>query len=1396
MQLVATNVNQLMKKHYNLFLLLFFIYSSFVCAQGKFMFKHLEVRNGLSHSQVNYIYKDSRGFMWFGTVSGLNRYDGYTYKLYQHNERDTTSIIDNYISNIQEDANADLWINTGSGYVIYDSKKERFKRNISNELRKRGINRAVTLIFIDKQKNLLCYVNGLGVFKYQNTSKKLLLFKQNELAGNLSKGNITDIRESKACYLILYQTGLLECVNKNTGKVFRKENYIPANFDISANRFFAYVDSDGDYWIYSDGSFGLWLYRAKEKSWEYISNMATKSAYILSSNVIKDIAQDANGDMWIGTDHGGIDVINKQRGQVTNLQNDAIDERSISHNTINCIYRDNTNIIWVGTYKKGISYYSESIFKFEVDHMPYLNNLKNLNNDATIFAEDTKGNLWIGTNGAGVISYNKSTGQRQLYQHIPGQAGSLTSNVIVALCAARDGKIWIGTYLGGLDCFDGQRFIHYKNDPKNPNSLANNNVWSIVEDKNGYIWIGTLGSGLQRLNPKNGQFVTFNNRKRGLLTSEYISSLCMGRDDILYIGTAIGITTYNLRTGVFEQFLTNKRGDQKFSNQNVNQLYEDSRGLLWVATREGLNVFDLKNDKITPIHKADGLADDVITGVIEDNNKNMWVTTSNGVSNIIVGTNPKTGNYTYTYYNYDERDGLQSSEFNMRSILRSYRGEILMGGIRGYNIFNPEVIKYNRILPKVVFTDLQLFNNSVKVDSVYDGNIILKEGLNWTKEIELKYRQNVFSIEFSSMNYVLPEKTKYAYMLEGFNSDWLMTDENAHKITYTNLAPGTYTLKVKAANSDGFWNEEATSLKIVIKPPFWRSGLAYVIYIIILIGILLRGRFLILRNERNRYKVQQIELEAKQNHEIDDMKLRFFTNISHELRTPLTLIISPLESVIKTINSDEQKQKLEMVHRNAVRLLHLVNQLIDFRKLDVQGQQINLSYGDIVAYIKNVSSSFAELSEKKNIRLTFYSSVNELRMEFDEDKMGKIMMNLLSNAFKFTNEDGRVEVYVNLLSASAEEQVEKLEIRVADTGIGISDDEKGKIFERFYQVKQSDEHKFGGSGIGLHMVKEFVLLHKGTVEVHNNTGKGSVFVVTIPVNRKKEEEKKYAIAEGHAKVLNEKPEESGEVSENNAEVINRPVILVVDDNDDFRTFMKDSLKSEFVIQDARNGKEAWESILDSLPDMIISDVMMPEMDGCELCRLVKNDVRTSHIPLILLTARTAEEHKLEGLEIGADDYITKPFNFEILMLRIRKLMKRREVAQETFRKQIDVKPSDITITSLDEKLIRKAIKYVEDNISSSNELSVEELSKYLGMSRVHLYKKLLSITGKTPIEFIRTIRLKRAAQLLRESQLNISEVAYQVGFNNPKYFSKYFKEEFGMLPSVYQEKKEKEDTEK
>lgn len=777
------------------------------------------------------------------------------------------------------------------------------------------------------------------------------------------------------------------------------------------------------------------------------------------------------------------------------------------------------------------------------------------------------------------------------------------------------------------------------------------------------------------------------------------------------------------------------------------------------------------------------LENEIIYAIIEDNNKNMWITTSNSISNIIVSKNPETGQYTFTDHTYGELDGLQGQQFNMRSITKTHSGKIIAGGIKGLSFFDPDKIKYNYETPKIEFTSLQLFNEDVKIDSIYNGNIILTKAINCIEEIKLKYTQNVFSVSFSAMNYILPEKTQYMYILEGFNKNWQTTDVN--NLTYTSLLPGEYILKVKAINSDGFSDQEISELKIIITPPFWATNVAYIIYFIILVSIVLLMIRQLLNNERQKFKLLQIEQKALQKHEVDEMKLLFFTNISHELRTPLTLIISPLEKIIKEIENKDQKNKLEIVQRNAVTLLRMVNQLLDFRKNEAQGHQLNLVEGDVVEFIRGISNSFIAYSEKKNVHLTFFTAIQKLWIKFDEDKIGKVVMNLLSNAFKFTPEGGRVELSMNLLSESLQ-QSELLEIRVSDNGISISDEDKKLIFDRFYQVQ--GKQKSSGSGIGLHLVKEFVTLHKGTVSVVDNIGKGSVFIVKLPILRAKcsqmqELDQIDEMADIHMENITgiAKEEQTKDRSDKN------PVILIVDDNEDFRIFMHESLKEEYTIVEAADGTRAWSIIPELQPDVIVSDLMMPDTDGNELCRLVKNDIRTSHIPFILLTAHYAKEQKMEGLESGADDFITKPFDFDILILRIKRLLQLRQERQERFTQFMEINPREITITSLDEKLINKAIKYVEDNISRSD-LSVEELSTELNISRVHLYKKMVSITGKTPIEFIRVIRLKRAAQYLSESQQNVSEIAYQTGFSNPKYFRKYFKEEFGVLPSDYQDK--------
>lgn len=586
-------------------------------------------------------------------------------------------------------------------------------------------------------------------------------------------------------------------------------------------------------------------------------------------------------------------------------------------------------------------------------------------------------------------------------------------------------------------------------------------------------------------------------------------------------------------------------------------------------------------------------------------------------------------------------------------------------------------------------------------------------------------------------------------------------------------------MRVKAINSDGYVGMKEATLGIVVNPPFWMSWWAYLLYAIGLVVVLFVARYRMLKREREKFHLQQIENEVAKNEEINNMKFRFFTNVSHELRTPLTLIISPLEGMLKETTDELQSTRLQLMYRNAQRLLHLVNQLLDFRKGEMSTHQLSLSEGDIISYVHSVCNSFLLMADKKHIQFSFFSGIDTFSMAFDADKVGKIVMNLLSNAFKFTPEGGRVTVMIEHVAGTPD----MLEIKIADTGIGISDVDKEHIFERFYQADHKGVEETTGNGIGLSLVRDFVTLHEGEVKVFDNIGTGSVFVIQFPVKHVETQvqlppETGISIGEEEDKEIKEETERR-----------DFPLLLIVDDNEDFRIFMRYSLELQYRVKLAVNGNEAWEMMQEELPDLVISDVMMPQMDGNELCRLIKQDKRTAHIPVILLTARQNTEAKLEGLQTGADDYVTKPFNMTILVLRIRKLIELSRYHRVT-QGMIDPAPSEIVITSLDEKLIEKAIKYVEDNMSRT-ELSVEELSRELGMSRVHLYKKLLQITGKTPIEFIRVIRLKRAAQLLRESQLHVSEVAFEVGFNNPKYFSRYFKDEFGVLPSVYQEKEGK-----
>ena len=1333
--------------------------SSWMVVAQSYQFKHLEVSDGLSNNSVNTICKDRDGFMWFGTTTGLNRYDGYTFKIYQHAENDPGSLPDNYITDIVEMPDGRFWVNTGRGYVLFDKEQDCFITDVTGFMKNLESGGVPEQVFVDREGNTCLSVAGEGCYRYKEGGKRLFF---SYVEHSLPEHGVTQIAECSDGLLLIYNTGLLVCLDRATLAIKWKSDeikkYIPAGKTIE---FSLFVDRDNCIWAYS--LMGIWAYDCGTKSWR------TDLTAIWSSRpdvIIHAVAQDIEGRIWVGKDYDGIDVLEKETGKVTSLVAHDDNGRSLPHNTIYDLYADRDGIMWVGTYKKGVSYYSESIFKFNMYEW----------GDITCIEQADENRLWLGTNDHGILLWNRSTGKAEpFWRDAEGQL----PNPVVSMLKSKDGKLWVGTFNGGLYCMDGSRVRSYKEGVGN--TLASNNVWALVEDDKGRIWIASLGGGLQCLEPVSGTFETYTSSNSALLENN-VTSLCWVDNNTLFFGTANqGVGMMDMRTREIKK-IQGQSGNVKLSNDAVNHVYKDSRGLVWIATREGLNVYDTRRHVFLDLSSVAEAKGNFIAAITEDQERNMWVSTSRKVIRVTVASDGK-GSYLFDSRAYNSEDGLQNCDFNQRSIKTLHNGIIAIGGLYGVNVFAPDHIRYNKMLPNVMFTGLSLFDEAVKVGQSYGGRVLIEKELNDVENVEFDYKQNIFSVSFASDNYNLPEKTQYMYKLEGFNNDWLTLPLGVHNVTFTNLAPGKYVLRVKAINSDGYVGIKEATLGIVVNPPFWMSWWAYLLYAVGLVIVLFLARYRMLKREREKFHLQQIENEVAKNEEINNMKFRFFTNVSHELRTPLTLIISPLEGMLKETTDELQSTRLQLMYRNAQRLLHLVNQLLDFRKGEMSTHQLSLSEGDIISYVHSVCNSFLLMADKKHIQFSFFSGIDTFSMAFDADKVGKIVMNLLSNAFKFTPEGGRVTVMIEHVAGTPD----ILEIKIADTGIGISDVDKEHIFDRFYQADHKGVEETTGNGIGLSLVRDFVTLHEGEVKVFDNIGMGSVFVIQFPV--KHVETQVQLPEETGMPAGDEEDKEMKEEAREEMERKNFPLLLIVDDNEDFRIFMRYSLELQYRVKLAVNGKEAWEMMQEELPDLVISDVMMPQMDGNELCRLIKQDKRTAHIPVILLTARQNTEAKLEGLQTGADDYVTKPFNMTILVLRIRKLIELSRYHRVT-QGMIDPAPSEIVITSLDEKLIEKAIKYVEDNMSRT-ELSVEELSRELGMSRVHLYKKLLQITGKTPIEFIRVIRLKRAAQLLRESQLHVSEVAFEVGFNNPKYFSRYFKDEFGVLPSVYQEKEGK-----
>ncbi len=1372
-------------------IILFLVFCfSFLSKAEFYNFSRLDNTHGLSNNQIESIFKDSRGFMWFGTNYGLNRYDGNQVIVYKTIKNDTTSLSFNSISRIQEDFEGNLWLsNAGNGaYIMYDIHTEKFIRNLVTLLSPLGIHFLPTIIEIDKQKNFYFYDPNNGIFKYDINQKKCFKIVQGDTPNSISKGIIIRLKIEEGSIWVLFQSGLIERYNEKQHTVDFRNNYVAQNATGAFIQKNIYIDSDGCPWVYPGiGDRGVLYYDMANSQWIYfgkdkkdIHHAFDKSIF---SDFVRDVAQDKNGRIWIATDHGGVNVYEKTSGQITALRNDPLNQNSISQNSDISLYCDNTGIMWVGTYKNGVCYYHPDMFKFEKSPLFFYHNLSMENKDCNTLYKDRYGNLWIGTNGSGLLKLDKSSGKFKLFQNRKDDPSSISSDIIISSLEDRKGNMWFGTFLGGLNQMVGDKFIQYEPDVKNQNSLSNKSIYGLAEDSKQNLWIATLGGGVDQLEADRKTFHKHQTFNVPGLSSNVILSMFSKSANIIYLSTTNGIDILNTSSNNIMPLFRSNSQLNKLSDLVIYNTLVDSRNLIWIATDNGINIYNPKQHVINYIDQSGGLPSEQVVSLIEDKNGNIWAGTRNGLACINTKFNKTTKNYSYSVVSFDENDGLLGSIFNQNAIYKDKDGKIFIGCTKGYTVFDPKTIHFNRLIPQPKFTEFIIGNKVILPNSKFNGRIILNETISKTKKIILHYDEKNFTVSFSALNYIHPEKNRYRYQLKGFDENWTTTKNNIGTATYTNLNRGTYELIVYASNNDNKWSSIPLVLEIIIQPPFWWTWWAIIIYIALGMAAIWYIVNFNLRKQKREFENAQRVREAKQLHEVDELKFKFFTNISHEFRTPLTLIINPAEKMLQQARSDDDKNLLSIILRNANSLLDLVNQLLDFRKLDVQKDTLNHSVGDVVSFIKDICYSFTELANRKSILYSFSTAIAELRMEFDSEKLQKIVFNLLSNAFKFTPENGKIDVNLSLIQQINDDK-KLLKIAITDSGIGIPAKDLDRIFERFYRVENPENGHQTGTGVGLHIVSEYVKLHDGFIGVESTPGKGSIFTVHIPAKQHIQEE---IISQNNDATCSstDEMEDNPQVSE---EIKSKfPLMLVVDDNEDFRNFISAMFSDSYHILKAENGERALKITLEKMPDLIICDVMMPKIDGFEFCKLVKNDIRISHIPIILLTAKAGDENKYRGIEAGAEDYIAKPFNMEMLSLKVSRIIERQRKTREQFKRKVEITTAEVEITSMDEKFVKKAVALVETNISNS-EFLVEDLCREMGMSRVYFYKKILSLTDKTPSEFIRFIRLKRAADLLEKSQLFVNEVAYQVGFNDPKYFRKYFKDEFGISPNDYKKR--------
>ena len=1348
---------------------------SLACGQVKnvVQFTHLTTANGLSQSSVVCILKDKYGFMWFGTQDGLNKYDGYKFKVYRNNPADKKSIPNNNIRCMLEDHAGNLWVGTvGGGLTLYDRNTDSFIAVIATETGDERIgSKIIKAIYEDKQHNLwVGSVSGISI--YNPKTKKLVShsFDYTQI------DNINCIYEDSRDNLWI---GTLFGINKwnkktNTFKHFSADANTPGS--LSANNVNTiYENSKGNIWIGTVD--GLNLYNDKAETFKaYRKDIKNPTG--LRDNVVRALCNAGDGKLWVGTELA-LELFDPANNTFTHFQQSTKDVRSLSSSSISSLLVDDQFILWVGTYAKGINKYDKNQFKFNL-YKNFGSDALNINaNIVTSFSEVPNGDIWVGTDGTGLYRWTPHSDKFEAFN--PGAEGNYFASLSVLSMQLNSKKdvLWVGTYDEGLAKIDlkTKARTYYKTG-NGDHELNNKSVYALLQDKKGNIWIGTNGGGVNVLNPATNQIkhlvLKVGKRKN---SANYIRSFFEDKSGNIWIGTiAHGLIVYNPEK---ETYVAYNKANNNLGSDAVFSIFGDSSGKIWVGTMGGgLCLFNPKQKNFTRFTESEGLANNIVNCIVEDKYGCLWISTDNGISCF----NPK----TKAFKNYTSTSGLQSNEFSIGAGYKLSTGEIAFGGLEGFNVFMPGSLKDNPYVPPVVITDFQLFNKPVPITA---GKPPLSQNINTNKEIVLAYDQSVFTIEFAALGYTVPERNMYAYKLEGFDGSWNYVGTE-RKTTYTNLDPGTYTFRVKASNNDGLWNEKGAELKVIIMPPFWKTTWAYLVYIAAVAGML----YLVYKEVRSREKlkseVHYQKLLTEKTKELNQLKLNFFTNLSHELRTPLSLILDPLRKIKnENITVSQAKKYSNLVFNNASMLMNLVNELLDFRKVETGGFKLEAAKTEVIALIKNIFNAFTGRAAERNIHYYLDLKVDYLEAWIDTDKLEKILYNLIPNAFKYTPDFGVIMIMVKkgTITDVNGGQKNAIEIHIKDSGVGIPAELKDKIFDIFYQIKGSSRFEKESSGIGLALTRELVRLHNGEILVNDAESQGTDFIVKIPVG------------EGNFNTSEEVPAEHIKANETtNTETCNIdavckfpeekmpsiPIVLVVEDNRDLREYIADELDGTYHVEQAANGIEGLKMAVDIIPDIVITDIMMPEGDGLELCNKLKTDEKTSHIPIILLTARQTDGNKIEGYNVGADDYISKPFNVTLLAARINNILESRKKLRELFSTHTDVSIEASAIPDVDKEFLKKVVKIIEGNLSYLN-FDIDKLATALKMSRRQLYRKLNALTNQTAHDFITNTRLDHAAALLVTGEFTISEIGYKVGFSEPSNFSRSFTKKFGKSPKKY-----------